>query len=178
MQVLQLQGELELRDARIVELEEANEKMDAVLQVIQAQLGGDPMQHHHDLHGMGLDPAAEELPAPDLGEGGTPLAAAAAGGDEEQQQAQQEGVGGVEVLDDERNRAGAATGSCAAAGAGAGAQERPLWASVLELHGDLSLTALQVMAALLGRGKQSSASCWSSVRGLRVLKPWSMRRAP
>ncbi len=154
MQVLQLQGELELRDARIVELEEANEKMDAVLQVIQAQLGGDPMQHHHDLHGMGLDPAAEgaeELPVPDLGEDGTPLAdAAVEEGNEGQQLARQEGAGEVEGVDDERDRAGAGPGPCTGAGAGAAAQERPLWASVLELHGDLSLTALQVTAASLG----------------------------
>ncbi|GFR48058.1 hypothetical protein Agub_g9893, partial [Astrephomene gubernaculifera] len=68
-QVLALQGALELRDAHILELEERNDRMDTVLQVIQAQLGCSDLAAAADLSaataaaaaaaaGVGVGPAS------------------------------------------------------------------------------------------------------------------------
>ncbi|KAG2489381.1 hypothetical protein HYH03_012211 [Edaphochlamys debaryana] len=109
-QVMALQGALELRDSRIVQLEEENDRMDTVLQVIQAQ----------------ISPSAS---------GGF----AAMGAD---------GSARGDAVEGDASASGNGDAEAAAMGAG---DVTPLWRSVLDLTGDLSLTALKESLALTSR---------------------------
>ncbi|KAG2447114.1 hypothetical protein HYH02_007861 [Chlamydomonas schloesseri] len=119
-QVMALQGALELRDARILELEEENERMDTVLQVIQAQLGqggGSAVE--------GLSAAVEQARA--APEAGDSRGAAAQGG-----------VGPSTCE-------GSEPSTCEPSKPEEEAQpeQPPLWKALLDSTGDISLTALK-----------------------------------
>ncbi|PNW88103.1 hypothetical protein CHLRE_01g014300v5 [Chlamydomonas reinhardtii] len=120
-QVMALQGALELRDARILELEEENERMDTVLQVIQAQLG----------HGGGVG-AVEGFGAA-VEQAQVACEAAGAG---TRSTAEHEGEG---------TYASAAGGSTSEPAKSEEAQtgQPPLWKALLDSTGGISLTALK-----------------------------------
>ncbi|KAG2444381.1 hypothetical protein HXX76_001137 [Chlamydomonas incerta] len=114
-QVMALQGALELRDARILELEEENERMDTVLQVIQAQLG----QGGGAVAVEGLSAAVEQVRIP----------------------AEAAGAGDAEEHDGEA--AAAAPTSQPGRAEEAQPDQPPLWKALLDSTGDISLTALK-----------------------------------
>ncbi|KXZ53202.1 hypothetical protein GPECTOR_7g1095 [Gonium pectorale] len=166
-QALSLHGELELRDARIIELEEENDRMDTVLQVIQAQLGGTtfsfpqpaaairqpsgsvPADAAIDLEttvGSGLDDGAARAPYAHTDEECSAPGGAAAADAEDEAEPDGAGDGAVSAMNPSASPHAEQGLGQAGPQPEEGAEELPLWRSLLKLPGGLTTTALKVRA--------------------------------
>ncbi|GIL49435.1 hypothetical protein Vafri_5770 [Volvox africanus] len=157
--MMSLQGALELRDARILELEEENDRMDTVLQVIQAQLGGGNLAFSPEQRGsVGGDLFSEQMDV---------VAAAV-------NRVRANSVGSAGSCSEHYREPGEEPSLSAIVGtlmqpresASIQATEgQPLWRSLLDLTGDLSVTALKESLAISRRNTTEDAPTLSVAWG-------------
>ncbi|GIM00307.1 hypothetical protein Vretimale_5455 [Volvox reticuliferus] len=167
--MMSLQGALELRDARILELEEENDRMDTVLQVIQAQLGAGNMAFSPEQRSSG----GGDLFSEQLGvvaavvnrvRAGSVGSAGSAGSRAEhyREPAEEPSLSSIVGTLTQPQQSAAAQSP----------DGQPLWRSLLDLTGDLSVTALKESLAISRRNTVEDAPTLSVASGHHWQSPF------
>ncbi|GLI64733.1 hypothetical protein VaNZ11_008100, partial [Volvox africanus] len=161
--MMSLQGALELRDARILELEEENDRMDTVLQVIQAQLGGgNPafLPEQGGSVGGDLFPEQMDVVTAAVNRARANSAGSAGSCSEHYREPGEEPSLSAIVMQPRESASIQAP------------EGQPLWRSLLDLTGDLSVTALKESLAISRRNTAEDAPtlsvAWGQLRQSQV----------